>query len=147
LDRESLSGSRSDLAAFLDRLCQVRVLDPACGSGNFLTIECRGAVLAYDFPPQARKDADGNRVTQWDGVTFKKHPVTGEDIPYETARMPVWDYPNARPAEWPAADFVVGNPPSIGNKRMRSELGDGYVETLREVWPEVPGPADYVMYW
>ncbi|NLA67956.1 MAG: hypothetical protein GX856_06890 [Gammaproteobacteria bacterium] len=48
---------------------------------------------------------------------------------------------------WPEADFVVGNPPFIGNKRMRTALGDGYVEALRGAWPEVPESADFVMFW
>ena len=30
---------------------------------------------------------------------------------------------------------------------MRGELGDGYTETLRAVYGEVPETADYVMYW
>ena len=30
---------------------------------------------------------------------------------------------------------------------MRGELGDGYTETLRSVYSEVPETADYVMYW
>ena len=35
-----------------------------------------------------------------------------------------------RPAEWPEADFIVGNPPFIGAKYLRSELEDGYVAAL-----------------
>jgi hypothetical protein len=46
-----------------------------------------------------------------------------------------------------ARDFIVGNPPFIGNKRMRDALGHGYVDTLREAWPDVPESADFVMYW
>ena len=42
---------------------------------------------------------------------------------------------------------MVGNPPFIGNKRMRTALGDGYVEALRGAWPDVPESADFVMYW
>ncbi len=68
-------------------------------------------------------------------------------MPDESARRQVWRYPNAQRAAWPAADFVVGNPPFIGNWRMRGELGDGYVETLRAIYQEVPETADYVMYW
>ncbi|MEZ5476220.1 MAG: hypothetical protein R3E95_01575 [Thiolinea sp.] len=30
---------------------------------------------------------------------------------------------------------------------MRSALGDGYVEALRETWTEIPDSADLVMYW
>ena len=28
--------------------------------------------------------------------------------------------------EWPDADFIVGNPPFLGDKKMRGELGDPY---------------------
>jgi len=54
---------------------------------------------------------------------------------------------NPRKADWPQADFVIGNPPFIGNKRMRLALGDGYVEALRKTWSEVPETVDFVMYW
>ena len=42
---------------------------------------------------------------------------------------------------------MVGNPPFIGNKRMRLALGAGYVETLRSVYREVSETVDFVMYW
>ncbi|MEO7854927.1 MAG: DNA methyltransferase [Rubrivivax sp.] len=214
---------------FHHRLCTVRVLDPACGSGNFLyvtlehlkrleaevlnqldalgetqaklglegetvtlqqlrgieineraaalaelvlwigwlqwhirsfgeasvaepvihdygNIERRDAVLAWDGQEPMR-DANGALVTRWDGVTFKVHPATGEKVPDETALVPQWRYLNPRPAEWPQADFIVGNPPFIGAGSMRAALGDGYTEALRKSWPAVPESADFVMYW
>jgi len=217
------------LRAFHLRLCTVRVLDPACGSGNFLyvtlehlkrleaevlgllatlgetarsldlqghtvhpaqflglelnpraavlaelciwigylqwhlrtrgkaalaepviskfhTIENRDAVLACDRIEPLR-DAQNSIVTQWDGHTLKTHPVTGESVPDEAAKRVVYTYVNPRPSEWPAADFIVGNPPFIGPARMRAALGDGYTETLRMLYPEVPESADFVMYW
>jgi hypothetical protein len=30
---------------------------------------------------------------------------------------------------------------------MREDLGDGYTETLRKAYPDVPESADFVMYW
>ncbi|MCL4806775.1 MAG: class I SAM-dependent DNA methyltransferase [Thermoanaerobaculia bacterium] len=218
------------LKAFHERLCRVRVLDPACGTGNFLyvaldllkrmesevlgllqdlgeaqglldlhgvtvspaqllgieinprareiaelvlwigflrwqygnlgkgatipepvlhdygNIECRDAVLAWDRIEPAL-DADGKPLTRWDGETTMPSPVTGEPIPDETARASVWKYVNPRKAEWPEAEFVVGNPPFVGNKRMRAALGDGYVEALRKAHGDVPDSADLVMYW
>jgi hypothetical protein len=217
------------LRAFHLRLCTVRVLDPACGSGNFLyvtlehlkrleaevigllatlgetersldiqghtvhpaqflglelnpraavlaelclwigylqwhlrtrgkaalaepviskfhTIENRDAVLACDRIEPLR-DAHNGIVTQWDGHTLKTHPVTGEAVPDESAKRIVYAYVNPQRAEWPAADFIVGNPPFIGPARMRAALGDGYTETLRTLYPEVPESADFVMYW
>ena len=77
---------------------------------------------------------------------MKKHPVTGEDAPDETARVPLLSYVNPRPAEWPESDFIVGNPPFIGNKRMREAIGHDYSEALRATYPDVPESADFVMY-
>jgi hypothetical protein len=221
--------ARQQLRNFLHRLCTVRVLDPACGSANFLyvtlehlkrlegevlnqlnalgdtqealdlgretvtlqqlrgielneraaalaelvlwigflqwhirtngqtgvaepvvhdygNIEHRDAVLAYDRQ-ELMTDAAGQVVMRWDGVTAKPHPVTGLLVPDEAAQVPQWRYVNPRQAAWPRADFIVGNPPFIGNKRMRVALGDGYADALRAAWPEVPESADFVMYW
>jgi hypothetical protein len=221
--------ARAQVKAFHHRLCSVRVLDPACGSANFLyvtlehlkrlegevlnqmaalgdaqesiaegfetvtlqqlqgielnpraaalaelvlwigwlqwhirtqgnaavaepvvhdyrNIECRDAVLAWDALEPAF-DATGQLLSRWDGVTFKAHPVTGELVPNEAAQVPQWRYVGARQAAWPQADFVVGNPPFIGNKRMREALGDGYALALRASWPDMPESADFVMFW
>jgi hypothetical protein len=224
-----LEEARAEIRRFHHQLCTTRVLDPACGSGNFLyvtlehlkrlegevmnqlealgqtqerlglegetvtlqqlrgielneraaalaelvlwigwlqwhvrtrglasvaepvvhdygNIEHRDAVLAYDRAELAT-DESGQVITRWDGTTFKKHPVTGEDVPDEAAQVPQWRYVNPRPAEWPAADFIVGNPPFIGAGPMRAALGDGYVQALRATWTDVPESADFVMYW
>ena len=219
----------AEIRAFHHRLCELRVLDPACGSGNFLyvtlehmkrlegevlnqlaeightqamleteglsvdphqflgleinpraaavaemvlwigylqwhfrtrghvmppqpvlkdfrNIECRDAVLAYDRVEYVT-DERGVPVSRWDGKTMKKHPVTGEHVPDETAQVPLERYVNPRRADWPQADVVVGNPPFIGTAGMRAALGDGYVEALRGTWKDVPESADFVMYW
>nr|HRM00190.1 class I SAM-dependent DNA methyltransferase [Acidovorax sp.] len=113
---------------------------------NYGNIECRDAVLAWDAQELAYDDA-GQLLSRWDGTTFKTHPVTGEQVPDEAAQVPQWRYVGARQAQWPQADFIVGNPPFIGNKRMRDALGDGYVQALRGAWPEIPESADFVMFW
>jgi hypothetical protein len=113
---------------------------------DFRNIENRDAVLASDRVEYVIGE-DGKPVTRWNGRTMKISPVTGEEIPDETATVPLERYVNPRKAEWPEADFVVGNPPFIGNKRMRLALGDGYVEALRSAWEDVPETSDLVMYW
>lgn len=113
---------------------------------DFRNIENRDAVLAYDLMEYVT-DERGVPVMRWDGVTTKPSPVTGLEIPDDSVRVPLERYVNPRKAAWPTADFVVGNPPFIGNKRMRTALGDGYVEALRGAWPEVTESADFVMYW
>jgi hypothetical protein len=213
------------LRDFHGKLCETRVLDPACGSGNFLyvsmelmkrlegevvsaiasfgdtvlpgitidphqflgieinpraaalaelvlwigfiqwhkrtrtettppepilrdygNIECRDAVLEWDSIEPA-VDTDGRPITRWDGRTTKPHPVTGEEVPDETARVPELRYINPRKAKWPVADYIVGNPPFIGNKKMALALGDGYTKCLRAVHDDVPASTDLVLYW
>jgi MmeI, DNA-methyltransferase domain/MmeI, N-terminal domain/MmeI, helicase spacer domain/MmeI, target recognition domain len=112
----------------------------------YKNIACRDAVLEYD-DIRPRLGDDGKPVTVWDMRTTKISPITGQEIPDETARVPVLDYINPRPAEWPEADYVVSNPPFIGNKMMRKALGDGYVEALKQTYPKVSGAVDLVLYW
>jgi hypothetical protein len=51
-------------------------------------------------------------------------------------------------AEWPPAEFIVGNPPFLGGKLMRKGLGDEYIETLFDIYDgRVPPEADLVTYW
>jgi hypothetical protein len=75
---------------------------------DYKNIECRDAVLAWDSVDLVR-DEKGKPVTRWDGETYKKSPVTGEEVPDETAMVPIYRYVNPRKAEWPAANFVVGH--------------------------------------
>ena len=113
---------------------------------DFRNIENRDAVLAYDRVEYVL-DERGVPVSRWDGVSMKPSPVTGEDMPDDSRRVPLERYVNPRKAAWPEADFVVGNPPFIGKLKIREALGDGYVEALRGAWPEVPDSVDFVMYW
>ena len=122
------------------------VLPPEPVIKKFSNIECRDAVLAYDGVEPVL-DAAGKLVTHWDGRTTKTHPVTGEQVPDEATQVPMLRYLNPRQAEWPKADFVVGNPPFLGAATMRRALGDGYVEALRKAWKDVPDSADFVMFW
>jgi hypothetical protein len=113
---------------------------------DFRNIECRDAVLAWDEVTPLLDEA-GQPVTRWDGRSTKPHPVTGQEVPDESARLPAYRYHNPRSADWPQADFVVGNPPFIGTALMRDALGDGYTEAIRGVYAHVPASADYVMFW
>jgi hypothetical protein len=210
---------------FLQRLAAYRVLDPACGSGNFLYLALKclkdvehlvnteaealgldrqvelatgpANVLGIELNEYAAELA---RVTVWigelqwrldHGYPFKTNPVlepldhiecrdallcfadlagfeaAGADAPARAAQTPGAHEPlgarisppaSAPPtpardlvateAPWPRADAVVGNPPFLGDKKMRAELGDRYTETLRKTYEgRVPGGADLVCYW
>jgi hypothetical protein len=110
------------------------------------TIENRDALFSYE-KKELERDKVGKPLTRWDGETMKAHPVTGKDVPDETAQVEVYRYIKPSPAKWPKADFIIGNPPFIGNKRMRKRLGENYAKALRAAWPKVPKSVDLVMYW
>ncbi|ODT47766.1 DNA methyltransferase [Devosia sp. 63-57] len=110
------------------------------------TIVQQDAILAYDSKDPLR-DETGAPVTRWDGITRMDHPITGELVPDPQARIELYTYRNPRPAHWPEVDFIVGNPPFIGGKDMRAELGDGYAEAAWKARPHLPGGADFVMHF
>jgi hypothetical protein len=107
---------------------------------RYENIQCRDAVLTWS-------EIKATGQSRWDGKTLKKHPVTGKYVPDDMAQTAIVEHLNPCPAEWPEADFIVGNPPFLGCKRMREILGDGYAEALRTAYPEVPESADFVLYW
>lgn len=113
---------------------------------KFNNIEYRDAVLAWDSKKPAIDPTTHQTRTRWGGRTMK-HPVTGEDVPDPQDQIPIYSYSNPRMAIWPEADYIVSNPPFIGNARMRELLRDGYTETLRQVYQDVPDTVDFVMYW
>ena len=50
--------------------------------------------------------------------------------------------------EWPEAEFIVGNPPFLGNKQMRSGLGESYVSKLWTLYRDrLPPTSNLCCYW
>jgi hypothetical protein len=110
------------------------------------TIETRDALITWDNRTVER-DESGEPKTIWDGSTMKPHPVSGKLVPDEGGRIEIYRYENVKIAKWPKADFIIGNPPFIGNKRMRERLGDGYTEAVRRAHGAIAETVDFVMYW
>ncbi len=171
--------AQAAFAGFLERLRAYRVLDPACGSGNFLylSLKClKDIEHLVNFEAEAlglerQHDVTGPhnvfgielneyaaelaRVTVWigelqwrldKGYGFKTHPVL-EPLDHIECRDAVLAAGGSE-ALWPEADAVVGNPPFVGDKKMRGELGGVYTEALRAAYKgRVPGGADLVCYW
>ena len=141
----------ADLVLWLGYLkWQLRTLPPDRLSEPVLhaygTIREQDAILAFDRQELLR-DEKGRPLSRWDGVTVKLHPITGEEVPDPDAQVEMYRYENPRHAEWPEAEFIVGNPPFIGGKDMRKRLGDGYAEACWEARKKVPGGADFVMHF
>ena len=56
--------------------------------------------------------------------------------------------PDGQEPEWPDADVVIGNPPFLGNRKIRRELGSEYLESLQHTYAGlVRGKPDLVCYW
>ena len=194
---------RAKLAAFQTKLASVIVLDPACGSGNFLYIALQlllglekeviaiAAQLGWTFTPQVTvqqlRAIELNAYAyelaqvsvqigylQWrrdNGFDNDRSPVlqnlegfeNKDALLHETFRTKPKDLKAAQAEEhgrqdelfrayteraWPACDVIVGNPPFLGDKFMRRELGDAYVEDLRKIYGKrIPGQSDLCCYW
>ena len=173
----------AELRHFHHRLCHLRVLDPACGSGNFLYVALEHLKrLEGEVLNQLHDIGETQSLLEAEGLTVDPHQFLGLELNPRAAaiaELVLWigylqwhfrtqgsglppspilkDFRNIecrdavldgdRQATWPEADVVVGNPPFIGNKRMRIALGDSYVEALRGAWHDMPDSADFVMFW
>ena len=169
------------LHGFLERLRKFTVLDPACGSGNFLFLALKAL---KDLEHRVQLEAEAlDRGLQRSLPRVGPANVKGIEInPYaaELARVSVWIgeiqwmrgngfsgsrepildpletiecrdalfTPDNEEADWPEADVVIGNPPFVGGKKLRRELGDPYVDRMFSVYEgRVPQEADLVCYW
>lgn len=113
---------------------------------KFNNIQCQDALLTYKTWKYA-EDKDGKPITRWNGETYKTDPTTGRQVPDETATTVDMVYEGVEATEWPKADFIVGNPPFVGNKVRRIVLGTGYVDALSKAYAKLPESCDFVMYW
>ena len=183
IDEDDDDVARARLEAFRERLASVKVLDPACGSGNFLYIALRSLLdlerEVIDFAtakgwngmtPTVQPDqmlgleinhyaAELARTALWigyiqwhqaNGFAYTQRPIL---TPLDTIRqtdaiLDLSDPDNPAEPEWPAAEFIVGNPPFLGNKLLRAHLGDAYVEAMFALYGDrLPGGSDLVCYW
>lgn len=175
-------------SVFLERLRTLEILDPACGSGNFLYMalhavkdlehaanqECEIYGLPPRMPmvgPEILRGIEINplaaelaRTTVWigdiqwavrNGLYTRPEPILRRLDTIEcrdaliTAPPPVAASSSPfEEASWPKAEFIVGNPPFLGGKMLRRNLGDATVNTLFDTYHgRVPAEADLVTYW
>ena len=109
-------------------------------------------VLGIELNPYAAELA---RVTIWigeiqwmlkHGYDCRRNPILArlDHIENRDALL----NPDCTEAEWPVVDVIVGNPPFLGDKRMRGELGAEMTAKIRACYEgRVPGGADLVLYW
>jgi len=49
--------------------------------------------------------------------------------------------------EWVKADAIIGNPPFLGGKNLRMNLGDDYIDRVFARFPDVKDSVDFCAYW
>ncbi len=113
---------------------------------KFDNIQCRDALLSWTAKKPA-VDKSGKVLSRWNGEAYKTDPVTGRQVPDESVVVVDEIYEGVRTAEWPKADFIIGNPPFIGGKYKRQDLGYGYFDALTSTYGALPESCDFVMYW
>lgn len=178
------------------KVANTRVLDPACGTGNFLYValelmkQLEGDVL------EVLADLGGQEALQMETMSVHPKNFLGLELNPRAAaiaELVLWlgylqwqirnggtisdpvlerldnikamdavlthdperpkadgsgtELPNPRRPDWPEADYIVGNPPFIGGKDIRSRLGDHYATALWKAHPKINKSADFVMYW
>jgi type II restriction/modification system DNA methylase subunit YeeA len=172
------------LGTWIEELTAVRVLDPACGSGNFLYLALRRMLDLWLEATRFAADQGISLVVSKMVSPTQLFGIETEFYAHELASIVVWigflqwkhehairedrepilekltniEHGDAilrydaegKPyePEWPKADFIIGNPPFLGGKRLRRELGDRYVEDLFGLYEgRVKAEADLVVYW
>jgi type II restriction/modification system DNA methylase subunit YeeA len=175
---------RDRLLNWVSELSAVRILDPACGSGNFLYLALRRLLdlwhevrlfsAEHGLPTFLEKQVHPSQLygletnvyaqelasvvvwigyLQWlnqTGIGWPAEPILRKLDNIQNRDAILSRDAEARPTEpeWPDADFIIGNPPFLGDKKMRNELGDEYVDSLRQLYADrVPGGADLVAFW
>jgi hypothetical protein len=176
------------LMALLHHLHEFRVLDPACGSGNFLYICYRELKrleariyerINQEFPSRSAPEQipmsylsarnfygmDKNafavelaKVTMMIArkLAIDELHISENALPLDNldnnfcaadALLTTGDDGVTHRTPWPRADVIISNPPFLGAKRLKKELGPDYVNMLRDLYPEIPGMADLCVYW
>ena len=188
-ERIDAAARLQDLVELRRELMEFRVLDPACGSGNFLYVAYREMARldlrilarmeegfsAKNFAKQALiasiispKNFFGLDVDSFAVELTKVTLMLAKKLALDEAMATLGRYDtelglyNGLPldnlddnikrsdalfSDWPEVDAVIGNPPFQSKNKMQEELGVEYLHQLRARHPEVPGRADYCVYW
>ena len=181
--------SLKDLINLQEQLHSFRVLDPACGSGNFLYVgfrELRRLELSLitkiyeEYGGKAFEAADMRAVSLKQFFGIEKDPFGAElakvtlmlakqlairessEWLYNIQKTLYFDFDHSLPLDnldkniicedalfinWPKVNAIIGNPPFQAKNKMQKEFGSEYVKKVRRKFPDVPGRADYCVYW
>ena len=187
-ERMAKAKTFKDLMALRKEVLEFKVLDPACGSGNFLYVAFRELKrIEIELIVTIRRRFKSKLAQSLSQGFLSVHQFYGFDtlkFAVELAKVTLlfakemglaecetavrnegeeWmDFDPALPldnldanikavdalfTEWPKADAIIGNPPFQSKNKMKTELGIQYVDSIRSRFPDIPGRADYCVYF
>ncbi|MFM5982490.1 MAG: DNA methyltransferase, partial [Sphaerospermopsis kisseleviana] len=175
-ERIEAANTVKELSTLQIELQSYRVLDPACGSGNFLYLAYqelkRIEILLLEKIQHLSKSKDKQMqmglVTplQFYGMDTNPFAVELARVTLMIARkIAIDNLQLTEPAlpldsldnnivcqdalfnEWVKADAIIGNPPFLGGYRIRLELGDEHAEKLFNKFADVKAQIDFSCYW
>lgn len=182
------AASLKELTELRKELFAYHVLDPACGSGNFLYVAFRELYRLdtellsrmREFPSTAGKLSwnGGISAANFYGIDINPFAVELAKVTLNIAKKIAFEERKAQAfalagqvemdidpslpldnldqnivcadalfTDWPEVDAIVGNPPFLGGLKIRSELGEDYLQRLQERFPGVNGRADFCAFW
>ena len=187
-ERIAAADTLAGLLLLRTELVNLRVLDPTCGSGNFLYVAYREMRrLELGILQKIRARFPNNKAAEL-GFAVSVRQLFGFDVlPFavEIAKMtlmlakelsirevkaalddaqlestllvdpalPLDNLDGNIKCEdslfnvWPPAHLIIGNPPFVDARNLTVEHGAGYSAKVRAAFPDVPGRADYCVYF
>jgi type II restriction/modification system DNA methylase subunit YeeA len=169
----------AELSGLQEELRQYKVLDPACGSGNFLYMAYlelkRLERVLQDKIDDRHKSESGQGQMSIGFVTAQQfYGMDTNAFAVELARVTlmiarkvaidlcdIHDQPalpldtldenivckDALFTEWVKADAIIGNPPFLGGRNLRRDLGNEYTNRVYEQFSDVNGQVDFCVFW
>lgn len=165
----------ADGVALVDELSTYRVLDPAMGCGNFLSIAYRELRalerLAHDKTTKLHHNAglpapllprypidnlygieidafavEIAKVTLWMTHAIEtRRYATSAENPLPLHPLTHLQCADSLKIDWPDVNAIVGNPPFHGDRNLRSVVGDEYIDWLKERFGV--GVKDHCVYF
>ena len=167
--------TQKDKRKILKEIQGFKVLDPACGCGNFLYIafrelrklemeileslyeekQTRSTSMGLSISPKNFYGIDTNMF----GLELAKvalsigRKLLADEFNINDTALPFDDLDSnflsedALFAKWPKVDAIIGNPPFQSKNKIQQEMGVSYINKIRKAYPDVPGRADYSVYW
>ena len=171
-ERIEKAKTKKDRGKILFDIRNFKVLDPACGSGNFLYVAFRELrrlevevmeLLEKDpaqismgwISPRNFYGIDTNHF----GIELAKVALSiGRKLSADEFNIPDDVLPfedldknflaeDALFAEWAKADVIIGNPPYLGSRYLAKEHGYEYANKVYDRFPDVPKMADFCTHW